>query len=53
METKVLEQVKTRVAGWEKLDTEPFQLYYDFEEAKREAVAWDRGGSERARALAR
>jgi squalene-hopene/tetraprenyl-beta-curcumene cyclase len=35
METKVLEQVKTRVAGWEKLDTEPFQLYYDFEDAKK------------------
>ncbi len=35
LETKVLDQVKTRVSNWEKLDTEPFQLFYDFEDAKK------------------
>jgi squalene-hopene/tetraprenyl-beta-curcumene cyclase len=35
METKVLEQVKTRVSNWDKLDTDPFQLFYDFDDAKK------------------
>src|SRR5262249_38688913 len=34
-ETRLLEQTRTRVANWDKLDTESFQLMYDFDEAKK------------------
>jgi squalene-hopene/tetraprenyl-beta-curcumene cyclase len=35
LETKILAQVKTRVANWDALDTAPFQLMYDFDEPKK------------------
>jgi squalene-hopene/tetraprenyl-beta-curcumene cyclase len=35
MEAKVLEQVKTRVSNWDQLDSEPYQLMYDFDHAKK------------------
>jgi hypothetical protein len=34
-ETKVLEQARSRVRNWDKLETEPFQLMYDFDDAKK------------------
>jgi hypothetical protein len=34
-EARLLEQTRTRVANWEKLDAESFQLMYDFDEAKK------------------
>jgi hypothetical protein len=34
-ETRILEQTRLRVANWDKLDTEAFQLMYDFDEAKK------------------
>lgn len=34
-ETRILEQTKFRVSNWEKLDTETFQLMYDFDDAKK------------------
>jgi squalene-hopene/tetraprenyl-beta-curcumene cyclase len=34
-ETRVLEQTRFRVANWDKLDTETFQLMYDFDDAKK------------------
>jgi squalene-hopene/tetraprenyl-beta-curcumene cyclase len=34
-ETRVLEQTRSRVANWDKLDAETFQLMYDFDEAKK------------------
>jgi squalene-hopene/tetraprenyl-beta-curcumene cyclase len=34
-ETKVLAQVKSRVANWNRLDTEAYQLFYDFDEPKK------------------
>ena len=35
LETRILEQTKFRVANWDKLDTETFQLMYDFDDAKK------------------
>ena len=35
LETRLLEQTKSRVANWDKLDTETFQLMYDFDDAKK------------------
>ncbi len=35
LETKMLAQVKSRVANWDALETSPFQLMYDFDEAKK------------------
>ena len=34
-ETKILEQTKRRVANWDRLDAAEFQLFYDFDEAKK------------------
>jgi hypothetical protein len=34
-ETRILEQIKRRVANWDRLDTPEFQLYYDFDDAKK------------------
>ena len=34
-ETRLLEQTRFRVANWDKLDTETFQLMYDFDDAKK------------------
>ena len=34
-ETKILEQTKSRVANWDQLDEAEFQLFYDFDEAKK------------------
>ena len=34
-ETKALDQVKSRVTNWDRLDTEAFQLFYDFDHAKK------------------
>ena len=34
-ETKALDQVKSRVTNWDRLDTEAFQLFYDFDDAKK------------------
>ena len=35
LETKMLSQVKARVANWDSLETSPFQLMYDFDEPKK------------------
>jgi squalene-hopene/tetraprenyl-beta-curcumene cyclase len=35
LETKMLAQVKARVASWDVLATSPFQLMYDFDEPKK------------------
>ena len=35
LETKILEQTKDRVANWDRLDAAEFQLFYDFDEAKK------------------
>ena len=35
LETKILEQTKRRVANWDRLDTEKFQLLYDFDDDKK------------------
>ncbi len=35
LETKMLAQVKARVANWDALETSPFQLMYDFDEPKK------------------
>ena len=35
IETKMLSQVKARVANWDSLETSPFQLMYDFDEPKK------------------
>ena len=35
LEASILAQVKSRVANWDRLDTPPFQLYYDFDEDKK------------------
>ena len=35
LETRLLEQTKLRVSSWDKLDTEKFQLQYDFDEPKK------------------
>ncbi len=34
-ETKILEQTKLRVANWDRLDSQKFQLFYDFDEDKK------------------
>jgi hypothetical protein len=34
-ETRILEQTKRRVANWDRLDAAEFQLYYDFDDAKK------------------
>ncbi len=34
-ETKILEQTKQRVANWDRLDSAKFQLFYDFDDAKK------------------
>jgi squalene-hopene/tetraprenyl-beta-curcumene cyclase len=34
-ETKILEQTKSRVANWDQLDEVEYQLFYDFDEAKK------------------
>ena len=34
-ETKILGQIKERVANWDRLDSAPFQLMYDFDDAKK------------------
>jgi squalene-hopene/tetraprenyl-beta-curcumene cyclase len=34
-ERKILEQTKLRVANWDRLDSPAFQLYYDFDDAKK------------------
>jgi len=34
-ETKILEQAKQRVANWDRLDSAQFQLFYDFDDAKK------------------
>lgn len=34
-ERKILEQTKSRVANWDRLDSAEFQLYYDFDEPKK------------------
>jgi squalene-hopene/tetraprenyl-beta-curcumene cyclase len=35
MESKVIEQVKNRVSNWDRLDTSPFPLFYDFDDPKK------------------
>jgi squalene-hopene/tetraprenyl-beta-curcumene cyclase len=35
LETKILEQTKSRVANWERLDAAEFQLMYDFDDDKK------------------
>jgi hypothetical protein len=35
LETRILEQTRSRVSNWDKLDTPAFQLMYDFDEAKK------------------
>ncbi len=35
LETKMLAQVKARVANWDSLEKSPFQLMYDFDEPKK------------------
>jgi squalene-hopene/tetraprenyl-beta-curcumene cyclase len=35
LETKMLAQVKSRVANWDALETSPFQLMYDFDDPKK------------------
>jgi squalene-hopene/tetraprenyl-beta-curcumene cyclase len=35
LETRILEQVKRRVANWDRLDAETFQLFYDFDDDKK------------------
>jgi squalene-hopene/tetraprenyl-beta-curcumene cyclase len=35
LETKILEQTKRRVANWDRLDAETFQLFYDFDDDKK------------------
>jgi squalene-hopene/tetraprenyl-beta-curcumene cyclase len=34
-EQKILDQAKSRVANWDRLDSAAYQLYYDFDEAKK------------------
>ena len=34
-ETRLLDQTRSRVANWDKLETETFQLMYDFDDAKK------------------
>jgi squalene-hopene/tetraprenyl-beta-curcumene cyclase len=34
-ETRILEQTKSRVANWDQLDEVEFQLFYDFDDAKK------------------
>jgi hypothetical protein len=35
LERKILDQTKRRVLNWDRLDSPPFQLLYDFDEAKK------------------
>ena len=35
LEAKILEQTKRRVANWDRLDVPSFQLFYDFDDAKK------------------
>lgn len=35
-ELKILDQAKRRVANWDRLDSAEFQLFYDFDEAKKQ-----------------
>lgn len=35
LETRILEQTKRRVSNWDRLDSEEFQLLYDFDEPKK------------------
>ena len=51
-ETKMLAQVKSRVANWDALETSPFQLMYDFDEPKKKESR-NRVCDERPRAFAR
>jgi squalene-hopene/tetraprenyl-beta-curcumene cyclase len=34
-EQKILDQAKNRVSNWDQLDSPPFQLFYDFDDAKK------------------
>jgi len=34
-ETRILEQTRRRVSNWDRLDAAEFQLYYDFDDAKK------------------
>ncbi len=38
-ETRILEQTKQRVANWDRLDSAKFQLFYDFDDAKKRSHA--------------
>jgi squalene-hopene/tetraprenyl-beta-curcumene cyclase len=35
LETRILEQIRRRVANWDRLDSPPLQLYYDFDDDKK------------------
>jgi len=35
LETRILEQTKSRVSNWDRLDAATFQLFYDFDDAKK------------------